>query len=467
MRQAKGRRNGGTFSFRKAAAGLAMLAAVSACAYFGTACYYQSHFLPRVVLCGIPAGGRPVEEARRLLEEKIKNYRLVIKGRDGKKETVKGSDISLKAELKTDISELVKRQNTLFWPAGFLFPQEIKEELLVSFDREALKKKVRQLSFLKKENQKPPENARCSGYGKDGYRIIPEKPGSSVNGARLSAALEEAVGSLKPEISLDKEGCYESPKVTRNNLTLIKICETLNRYVKTVITYEAGSRKEVLDAGKIHTWLSENGMQAVIDEEAAQEYANGLAATFNTAFRKHELKTSYGTTVEITDGDYGWKVDKEREKEQILRDIRAGRAVTREPAYSQRAASHGKNDYGDTYVEISLSAQRLFFYKDGVLLTESDLVSGNTSRNYDTPTGIYALTYKERNAVLRGENYATPVSYWMPFCNNVGMHDASWRSRFGGSIYKTGGSHGCVNLPAGAARQIFEQIQEGDPVLVY
>ncbi|MEG0215435.1 MAG: L,D-transpeptidase, partial [Hungatella sp.] len=78
-----------------------------------------------------------------------------------------------------------------------------------------------------------------------------------------------------------------------------------------------------------------------------------------------------------------------------------------------------------------------------------------------------ALTYKERNATLKGENYATPVSYWMPFNGNIGMHDAGWRSSFGGSIYKTGGSHGCVNLPPAAAKTIFENIEKGIPVLCY
>ena len=118
-------------------------------------------------------------------------------------------------------------------------------------------------------------------------------------------------------------------------------------------------------------------------------------------------------------------------------------------------------------MEINLTAQHLFFYKNGSLIVESDFVSGNASKHYDTPTGIYGLTYKERDATLRGEDYASKVAYWMPYCNNVGMHDASWRSSFGSNIYKTSGSHGCVNLPASAAKKIFENIEKGDPVLVY
>ena len=126
-----------------------------------------------------------------------------------------------------------------------------------------------------------------------------------------------------------------------------------------------------------------------------------------------------------------------------------------------------KNDYGNSYVEINLTAQHLFMYVDGALVVESDFVSGNLSKGYYTPTGAYGLTYKERNATLNGQDYSTPVSYWMPFAGNVGMHDATWRGSFGGSIYKRNGSHGCVNLPYSAAKTIYENISANFPVLVY
>jgi hypothetical protein len=145
----------------------------------------------------------------------------------------------------------------------------------------------------------------------------------------------------------------------------------------------------------------------------------------------------------------------------------AGKSQDREPVYSQTAASHTGNDYGDTYVEINLSAQHLFFYVDGELLIETDFVSGNASKGWSTPGGIYPLTYKERNATLRGTNYATPVSYWMPFNGNIGLHDSTWRSTYGKNIYKTNGSHGCINLPPSAAEVIYDNIEKGMPVICY
>lgn len=91
-------------------------------------------------------------------------------------------------------------------------------------------------------------------------------------------------------------------------------------------------------------------------------------------------------------------------------------------------------------------------------MVESDFVSGNLAKGWGTPAGSYPLAYKQKNAVLKGENYRTPVNYWMPFNNGIGMHDAKWRSSFGGAIYKTSGSHGCINLPPSVAKTIFDNI---------
>ena len=94
-------------------------------------------------------------------------------------------------------------------------------------------------------------------------------------------------------------------------------------------------------------------------------------------------------------------------------------------------------------------------------------MSGNVSKGHTTPPGIFALTYKQRDAGLKGEGYASPVKFWMPFNGGIGFHDASWRSSFGGSIYKTGGSHGCVNMPYAAAKELFENVYAGMPVICY
>ena len=169
----------------------------------------------------------------------------------------------------------------------------------------------------------------------------------------------------------------------------------------------------------------------------------------------------------IDQGDYGWWMDVGQETEELMGLLERGESGERIPVYRQTAASYEMPDYGDTYVEINLTAQHLFLYQNGECVLESDFVSGNPSRGNETPPGIYGITYKERDATLNGENYQTPVSFWMPFNNNVGMHDASWRSEFGRNIYKTNGSHGCINLPYSVAEKIYGYVEKNTPVICY
>lgn len=114
-----------------------------------------------------------------------------------------------------------------------------------------------------------------------------------------------------------------------------------------------------------------------------------------------------------------------------------------------------KKDIDDAnHITISISEQRLWFYQDGVLQLTSNIVTGQKGKS-DTPRGSFRIQWKARDVYLRGPDYKTFVSYWMPIYGDIGMHDATWRSSFGGYIYQTSGSHGCINLPYYVAEKIY------------
>ena len=74
---------------------------------------------------------------------------------------------------------------------------------------------------------------------------------------------------------------------------------------------------------------------------------------------------------------------------------------------------------------------------------------------------------KQKNRVLRGPNYRTPVKFWIPVRGAIGIHDAKWRDEFGGDIYLTDGSHGCVNTPMDAVEKLYEMVEIGTPCVMY
>ena len=240
----------------------------------------------------------------------------------------------------------------------------------------------------------------------------------------------------------------------------------MNTYVNSSVSY---SKLPVLTGDTINEWIVYNEDGSVnLDETKINAYVKEVANAYNTVGKSRKFKTSYGgAVVNVPAGNYGWKISEAREVEAIKEAIRKGENITREPEFEKKAASLTGDDFGNSYVEVNLSAQQLFLYKDGKKVLESDFVSGNVSKNHTTPPGIFSLTYKQKDAVLKGQDYAAPVSYWMPFNRNIGFHDAKWRSKFGGDIYKTSGSHGCINMPPSNAKILFENINTGFPVICY
>ncbi len=120
-----------------------------------------------------------------------------------------------------------------------------------------------------------------------------------------------------------------------------------------------------------------------------------------------------------------------------------------------------------TYIEISIVQQHMWFYENGKLVVDTDVVTGNDDGAHNTTTGSYAIQSHNQGVTLIGDDYATYVEYWMGFNGGIGIHDASWRSSFGGSIYQYNGSHGCVNTPFDKVQIIFNHTSVGTPVYVY
>lgn len=440
---------------------------VLALIYIAGGIFFQSHYLPRTVINGISCTGKTPEGVKKEIKEEVKNYELKLTQREEKSETITGKDVSIAVEFDGTLQDILDQQSGFRWVVSLFKPEVHESKSIVSYDKAALKEQMNQLECMKEEDMIAPVDATLKTDKKEGYVIVPEVKGTTINKKEFWKKLNNSVLNLQEELVLEEENCYVNPKIKEDSKTLKKTLEHMKALKEIQITYTFGDKKEVLKGKEICKWINISEGKAVVDEEQAAAYIKSLASEYNTAYKAKTLKTSWGSTVTIKGGNYGWKIDNAGELEQLKKDIEEGKDVTREPEYSQTANSHGENDYGDTYVEINLTAQHLYFYKDGNLIVDSDFVSGNVSKGNGTPVGAYPVTYTERDATLKGENYASDVTFWMPYCGNVGMHDASWRSSFGGNIYKTSGSHGCVNLPYAAAKKIFENIAAGYPVLVY
>lgn len=434
--------------------------------------YCSSHFSKGTIINEIDASGLTMEE----LESRMREYVLTVRERTGEgsyiTETITGDQIGVTVSNTDELNGILKQQNILKAISSYIKGEQqvYTVENLYAYVDSALMTAILKLQGFQESFVTGPENAHISEYDpQTGYRIVPEIRGNVLNQTKTIQTVETAVDALLTEIDLEKAGCYEEPSVYADDAKLTERLAQMKQYTDLRIVYHFGQQEEVIDGSVLSGWLlvDEETNKVSVSEEKIDDFVVMLRKKYDTIFRSREFQTSYGKTITIEGGDYGWWMNYSQEQEQLKEMIENGESGERIPVYYQTAAVYGSQDYGNTYIEINLTAQHLFLYVNGEKKMESEFVSGNAARGFDTPAGIYGITYKEQDAMLVGENYETPVSYWMPFNGNIGLHDAIWRDSFGADIYKKSGSHGCVNMPYLKAKELYGEIAKGTPVICY
>ena len=436
--------------------------------YLGATIFFVNRFYPGSTINCVNVSGKTVEEADDELFNQTKAYQLDIKGRNGFDDSIQANDIQLNYIDNKMIQKFKDSQNPFKWIYSAFGNTNYKNSNMFSFNDDNLKKKIDNLSCFNVNNIEESKNPILQ-YENGEYTIVKEVYGNKVDKEKLYKVISDAIENGNSAIDIDKNQCYENPRFTSESSQVVDAKDTLNKYVSSKITYNTGDKEEVLDGDDIRNFIDvDKDYNVSINEKKVNEYVtNTLCAEYNTVGTRRQFKTTYGNNISISGGDYGRKIDTSKEVQYLLDAITYGKTDTREPEYSQVPFCNGTNDIGNTYVEVSLSGQHLWFYKNGELVTEGSIVSGNVSNGCGTPGGVYKLDYKEKNATLKGEGYSTPVSFWMPFNGGIGIHDATWRGNFGGNIYLYGGSHGCVNAPYSLAQTIFSNIEAGTPIVCY
>ena len=444
--------------------------------YLGVAAFFLSHFLVNTTINGKDFSGKSVADVEAYLEEQVKEYELKLIEQENTTDTISGSDISLSYKPGDEVKKALEDQRQLLWITSFFSREAADVSVGVEYDEAALEEKIQTIHAVTGE-QTAPVSAHPEFDG-DSFVVAPETLGTAVNMETLTAKIKEYISEFKPELNLADEECYAMPKFTTESPEVQAACDTMNQYLKASVTYPM-TEDVVVDKTLIATWLTyDDNMQAVFSEDAVREWMREFGKTYDTYGKTRSITSPYGDTTEVSGGTYGWIIDEDTETQNLINSIKNGEVVTREPAYKQTAASHSAQDWGNTYVEVDISAQHMWYIVDGSVALETDIVTGIASDpSRATPTGVYSILEMKRNKVLRGSidpstgkpSYETPVSYWMRVTwTGIGFHDASWQSSFGGTRYQTSaGSHGCINMPVDKAASLYGMLGMGTPVVIH
>lgn len=441
--------------------------------------YFTNHFFEGTVINGMDCGGMTAAQVEDQIRENAADYTLDIHFRNGDQQIV-GSSIDYQYQSSGSVQALLKEQNAFAWLTENSRNRKHEVSVQMQYDETKLDEQVSQFQQMQEDQMEAPADAKVEFL--DGKFVAAEATqGTQLDVAKAKEAIAQAVAQGAQELEMESAGVYLEPAVSSDDTNLEEQAAQLNELVSASVTYQLpDGQTKVLDGTTLKDWLTvdENGNYSKNEEiwnQKLNEYVAGLAEEVDTYGKEQTFPaTGIDGGVKVTQSNYGWKIDQEQEAAQLAQDIADHLTTTREPVYSSREFASDNNGFGNTYVEIDVSRQHVWFYKDGSRIVDSECVTGKMVKSRYTPAGIFTLVSKTSPKTLRGPKQAdgsyeweSDVTFWMPFNGGIGLHDATWRSSFGGNIYKNSGSHGCVNLPYSVAKTIYNNIEVGTPIIVY
>lgn len=453
-----------------AAAGIFFLLAVS---YVGLAEYYKDGFSYGTWINGVYCTGKTVEEVNEELLKSCSYEGLTIYDAKGEPFLIKAEDIGFTFDFEEALSLHLSVQHPYLWGYRLIAAREKKLAPDISFDENRLWEVLESSpAFMEK---KADERQVWIVKTDKGYILVDERKGV-LNEEKAKKAVRRSLLAVEAELDLEESGCYEDLPYTEEMKETLGLWEKVREFQDCRITYCFGEELVPVDASVVCDWMAagENGEflyneegRIKTDEKKIEEFVDRLAEEYDTVGGVRCFQATRGGTVEVEGGIYGNRMDRKAEKEYLKQAFAEKKEEMHIPSYIQEGRQQGKDDIGDTYIEVDMGEQMMYYYLDGKLELETPIVTGNTGRRWGTPEGVNYVYAKGRNRILRGPGYESHVNFWMPVKGNIGIHDAAWRSEYGGEIYKSAGSHGCINTPYDAMSDLYDMVEVGTPVVMF
>ena len=441
--------------------------------YVGLSEYYKNGFCYGTWINHVYCTGKTIEEVNDELLKSCSYEGLTIYDDKGNPYRIEAEEIDFMFDFKEALKDYFVGQNPYHWINNLLQAKEKMLEPVISYDEERLWEILESVpAFMGKKAE---ERQVFIKKNDGGYLLIDERTGV-LNEEKAKDAVRQKLLSLETELDLGESGCYEDLPYTAAMKAELDKWEKIKEFQDCRIVYAFGEEQVPIDASIACNFIAmdENGDflyddngRLLQDNEKIEEFVDFLADEYDSVGKIRQFETTKGDVVPIEGGIYGNRIDRKAEKEYLIQAFSAQAAEIHIPQYLQEGWAYGKNDIGDTYIEVDMTEQMMYYYLDGRLRLETPVVTGNTGRRWGTPEGVNFVYGKAVNRILSGLGYESHVNFWMPVKGNIGIHDAPWRNEFGGDIYETAGSHGCINTPYDAMKELYGMVQTGTPVVMF
>lgn len=447
---------------------------VLAAFYIGLSVYYGDVFCYGTWVNGVYCTGKTVAQVNEELQKEEVYEKITLILPDRSEVVISMEDIGYKTDYYEPLLRIREGQQSWRWYENLYEGEKLKQIAPEgSIDEKRFARVFDELDFIKNRKREQDCNVWIQKT-EEGYILVNERE-QVLDYDICKKTVKEAILRGEGICDLLEMGCYSALPLTEEMESVVHLWEKVDELQSCSIVYQFGEEKEEVSPGIVSDWIvvSEDGFvmdeagNLQIDREKIDAYVDMLADKYDTVGGERMFRSTKGNLVHITGGTYGNLIDRPAEKAYLYEALAERKTEIHEPVYVQEAKAKGLDDIGDTYVEVDMGEQHMYYYEKGELIIDTPIVTGDMMRKRSTPAMVCFVYGKQRNRILRGPGYASFVNYWMPVKGGIGIHDAGWRDTFGGEIYKTSGSHGCINTPGEAMKIIYEKVEIGTPVVMF
>ena len=405
--------------------------------------YFSSHFLPHTSINGIDVSNLKLDTANEKLKQIDPYINVVEKNKDGKGTITEKINLKqIREDICFDGSGLLNKQNKIGWFTSLSSSKElICDKVSGSYQKAKVLSLVKNLYCTNHENITYPEDASLSiKQGK--IELLPSKDGSYIKEDVVYNLLKQSIENLFAGLggdTLDLTQSYELPSIREDNTIFEeKKQEMVKILFKTVNFSLDGENSISLKAKEIGDLLKVENNNLVIDEDSLSDYLYTLYKEEDIDFNKSQLIDSLRKTLLSEHDESIGNIEREKIESSLI--------------------------------DVSIKEQLLRYYENDVLILTSPVVTGNGEITDETPHGHFYIRRMKPDSYLMGRDYIEHVDYWIGFDETgrvYGLHDASWRNEFGGDIYLTDPSRGCVNMPIKKITQLYAYVDLGIEVYIH
>lgn len=464
--------------------------------------YYHDKFYPHTNIGKIDVSGMTVEEAKKYIKEYVNDYEIELQGRNDGKVVIKGKDISLNVSYEDIVEQCFSKAHQGISFYKVLTNNDYEHVFETSYDQQQLKSIVDASILIAGSDDyqiSSPVNAyvEYDSESKSG-KVVAEQLGNQLDSDKLYKVLDESLKDLADKVNLDKKAVYVEPAIYQDSDIIDTELATYNQYVLKWIQWDMGEdHLETITPEDIKDWII-IGVDGSVDvnKEKMAEWVEKFCLKYKTVGKTRSFKSHTGAMIEVSGGDYGWQLDYDQTVEDAYNAIKSqtkqslidaylkkqskankkALTVSLEPDYKNKGHHMNYEDPEEdwdtsTYTEVDIAAQKVYVFKNGEVVYSAKCVTGLPSDpTRATKTGCWYIKDKKLEYTLVGEDYETPTKYWIRITwTGTGYHymnRSDW-DKWTPELYKTKGSHGCINLQLEDVKTIYGYVKLGDMVFIH